>query len=218
MGRFEQDNRVHWVWAKLWNKVEKGGVWSPVKEIGSKLATLCNWARDNGSSSCSKHKLKAKENMISELSCASPGRTTWGTSHSPLRSWSIQILHRRDCRPLHRPIPSLLPSRMWHRWTRPTCSWWGCWQCSWTWDKTVERFRLKPFITSLTVPASRKANPHCMMKIMMLVMTRKRASSSSASRSSWSASSRVLFPRPSKCFCSTNSKSKSDMMLMLLRL
>ena len=84
--------------------------------------------------------------------------------------------------------------------------------------KLLEGFRLKLFLTSLTVPASRKANPHCMMKIMMLVMTRKRASSSSASRSSWSASSRVLFPRASKCFCSTNSKSKSDMMLMLLRL
>ena len=36
----------------------------PVKEIGSKLATLCNRARDDGSSCCSKHKLKAEETLF----------------------------------------------------------------------------------------------------------------------------------------------------------
>ena len=67
--------------------------------------------------------------------------------------------------------------------------------------------------TPLTLPASRKANPHCMMKIMMLMTTRKSASSSAASTCSWSKSSRVWLARISKCFWSTDSKSKSDMMV-----
>ena len=67
--------------------------------------------------------------------------------------------------------------------------------------------------TPLTLPASRKANPHCMMKIMMLMTTRKSASSSAASTCSWSKSSRVWLARTSKCFWSTDSKSKSDMVV-----
>ena len=202
----------------LWNGVEKRKVKSPVKEIGSKLAALCNWARDDGGSSCSKYKLKAQENMISEISFI--------YLEEPLGvfliiHWVVEIFRSSTEEiaslsigqsPAYCPVGCSADEGVQHVLDEDVDSVLG------PTTKLLNDIDWSLFATSLTVPASRKANPHCMMKIMTLMMTRKRASSSSASRSSWSASSRVLFPRSSKCFCSTNSKSKSDIILVLLGL
>ena len=215
---------------------------APVKEIRPKLASFGNWSRDDSGGRGREHKLYRMWNHkfdaitrmfiwvylekplwilfvihwvieifwsateeVSSLSIREtpPNRPIGGGSNEGVLKCKKSSLKFQGTEDIHRILTSIFLMRMLTVFLDL--------------QRRNKNSNLDLLQTPLTLPASRKAKPHCMMKIMMLMTTRKSASSSAASTCSWSKSSRVWLARISRCFWSTDSKSKSDMVVQILK-